>query len=68
VNQSSGKLESPYLFNVVRDPKEESDVMAFNTWVLQPMLKLRTAFEKSLRSDPAPPDPLENICWENNVI
>lgn len=61
VNQSSGKLESPYLFNVVRDPKEESDVLAFNTWVLQPMFKLRASFEKSLRCDPAPPDPLKDF-------
>lgn len=58
VNQSSGKLESPYLFNTVRDPKEESDLMAFNTWVLQPMFKLRAEFFKSLKADPAPPDPL----------
>ncbi|KAM0309259.1 hypothetical protein ACHAPQ_012592, partial [Fusarium lateritium] len=59
VNQSSGKLESPYLFNVVRDPKEETDILAYNTWVLQPVTKLRAAFEKSLRNDPAPPDPLK---------
>ncbi|KAL5605110.1 hypothetical protein FOVSG1_005257 [Fusarium oxysporum f. sp. vasinfectum] len=61
VNQSSGKLESPYLFNVVRDPKEETDILAYNTWVLQPVMKLRAAFEKSLRSDPAPPDPLKGL-------
>lgn len=52
VNQSSGKLESPYLFNL-RDSKEESDILAYNTWVLQPMMKLRTEFEKSLGDDPA---------------
>lgn len=61
VNQSSGKLESPYLFNVIRDPKEESDILAYNTWVLQPILKMRTEFQKSLKNDPAPPDPLKDL-------
>lgn len=61
VNQSSGKLESPYLFNTTRDPKEESDILAYNTWVLQPMMRLRAAFDKSLKTDPAPPDPLKNM-------
>ncbi|KAH7028199.1 alkaline-phosphatase-like protein [Microdochium trichocladiopsis] len=59
VNEGQGKLESPYLFNVTRDPKEESDVLVFNTWVLQPMLKMRAHFAKSLRNDPAPPDPMK---------
>lgn len=40
VNNSKGKLESPYLLNIVRNPKEESNVMAFNTWVLQLRLKM----------------------------
>lgn len=52
VNQSSGRLESPYLFNTVRDPKEESDILAFNTWVMQPMMKLKTESERSLKYDP----------------
>ncbi|OJJ50666.1 hypothetical protein ASPZODRAFT_137817 [Penicilliopsis zonata CBS 506.65] len=59
VNESKGKLESPYLFNVVRDPKEESNVMAVNTWVLQPILRLRAAFLRSLAGDPAPRDELK---------
>ncbi|CAG8925995.1 unnamed protein product [Penicillium salamii] len=61
VNQSSGRLESPYLFNTVRDPKEESDILAFNTWVLQPMMKLKSEFDRSLKYDPAPPDPLKQF-------
>lgn len=36
-NQSSGRLESPYLFNIIRDPKEETDILACNTWVMQPI-------------------------------
>ncbi|GME54755.1 Arylsulfatase A [Neofusicoccum parvum] len=61
VNESTGKLESPYLFNVIRDPKEESDILAYNTWVMQPMMRLRTDFQKSLKNDPAPPDPLKEL-------
>jgi arylsulfatase len=61
VNQSSGKLESPYLFNTTRDPKEETDILAYNTWVLQPMMRLRADFQKSLKDDPAPPDPMKDI-------
>lgn len=61
VNQSTGRLESPYLFNTVRDPKEESDILAFNTWVLQPMMKLKAEFDRSLKYDPAPPDPLKQF-------
>ncbi|RDW84287.1 hypothetical protein BP6252_01877 [Coleophoma cylindrospora] len=59
VNQSSGRLESPYLFNTTRDPKEETDILVYNTWVLQPILKMKAAFDKSLKMYPAPPDPLK---------
>ncbi|KAI1380514.1 alkaline phosphatase-like protein [Hypoxylon crocopeplum] len=59
VNKSSGKLESPYLFNTTRDPKEETDILAYNTWVAQPMIRMRREFEKSLKQNPAPPDPLK---------
>ena len=59
VNCSSGKLESPYLFNLIRDPKEETDILSTNTWVRQPMLKMLAQFERSLKYDPAPPDPLK---------
>ncbi|KAL1909738.1 hypothetical protein Sste5344_004586 [Sporothrix stenoceras] len=61
VNKSSRRLEAPYLFNTIRDPKEETDVIGYNTWVAQPMLKMRAAFENSLRSDPAPADPTKAI-------
>jgi arylsulfatase A-like enzyme len=65
VNDSSGRLESPYLFNVVRDPKEEQDVLAYNTWVRQPMLTMKARFDKSLKNDPAPPDPLKGSFEDN---
>lgn len=57
VNKSSGRLESPVLFHLKRDPKEETNVMALNTWVLQPMFKLRAAMQRSLLHHPAPEDP-----------
>ncbi|VTU32038.1 arylsulfatase [Variovorax sp. PBL-E5] len=52
VNEGKGKLESPYLFNLTRDPKEESDVLAFNTWVLQPVLRMVQAFNDSCKTFP----------------
>jgi hypothetical protein len=59
LNEGQGKLESTYLFNTTRDTKEETDILAFNTWVIQPISKMRAAFMKSLKTDPALPDPLK---------
>ena len=61
VNQSSGKLESPYLFNLLRDPKEETDILAYNTWVLQPIKRMQGEFMRSLKTSPAPPDPWQEV-------
>ncbi|KQP14504.1 arylsulfatase [Pseudorhodoferax sp. Leaf265] len=52
VNEGKGKLESPYLFNLTRDPKEESDVLVFNTWVMGPMLRMVKAFNDSAEQHP----------------
>jgi len=52
VNESKGKLESPYLFNTTRDPKEETDVMTFNTWVRGPILKMVQAFNETCQKFP----------------
>ncbi|VTU41272.1 Arylsulfatase [Variovorax sp. PBS-H4] len=52
VNEGKGKLESPYLFNLTRDPKEETDILVFNTWVLGPMLRMVKAFNDSVESFP----------------
>ncbi|MFA5488899.1 MAG: arylsulfatase [Candidimonas sp.] len=52
VNESKGKLESPYLFNIVQDPKEEHDVLIFNTWVLNPILKMVKEFNDSCTAHP----------------
>lgn len=53
VNEGQGKLESPYLFHLTRDPKEEDNILAYNTWVLQPMFRMRDKFFASLEADPA---------------
>jgi len=52
VNEGKGKLESPYLFNLTRDPKEETDVFIYNTWVLGPILKLVREFQLSFKDHP----------------
>lgn len=60
VNQGQGKLESPYLFNVTRDPKEETDVLVFNTWVMGPMLRMIRDFNASAAAHPhTPPGQLD---------
>ena len=61
VNCSKGKLESPLLFHLIQDPKEETDVAFPNSWALGPITKMVDAFKQSLREFPpiAPgtPDP-----------
>lgn len=61
VNEGKGKLESPYLFNTTRDPKEETDVLVYNTWVMGPMLKIVRAMNESFlqhpNTSPGAPDP-----------
>lgn len=52
VNKGQGKLESPYLFNLLSDPKEETDVLIFNTWVLGPVLKMVNVFNESAKTYP----------------
>lgn len=52
VNQGQGKLESPYLFNLTRDPKEETDVLVFNTWVMGPILRMVRDFNASCLEHP----------------
>lgn len=61
VNEGKGKLESPYLFNIIRDPKEQTNVLHYNTWVLQPMFRLRDKVLLSLKNDPAPKDPMKYL-------
>lgn len=70
IEPSSGKdmlgaiqLEIPYVFNLLADPKEETDVRTANTWVLVPAARAVAEFRKSLKKfpqiEPGTPDPYE---------
>jgi len=49
-------LETPWLFNIKRDPKEETDVAMEDGWVRGPMRRMIMAFQESLRQhQPIPP-------------
>jgi arylsulfatase len=48
-------LEVPYLFNVVQDPKEETDVNSTQGWVRGPMRRMQMAFQQSLEKHPRVP-------------
>jgi arylsulfatase len=57
------KLETPRLFNVRRDPKEETDVSMHNAWVAEPIYRLVHEFRQSLQKyppiPPGTPDPYQ---------
>lgn len=49
-------LEGPYIFNLIRDPKEESDVgNSDGNWVRGPMRRLVVRFNESLKQFPPIP-------------
>ena len=52
VNEGHGELESPYLFNIVADQKEEHNILATNTWVGEPILRLVHDFKASMNDHP----------------
>ena len=54
-NAGANHLETPYLFNLVQDPKEESDVNTTQGWVRGPIRKMIHAFQQSLAGDPPIP-------------
>lgn len=54
-NAGANHLETPYLFNLIQDPKEESDVSSTQGWVRGPIRKMVLAFQASLKA--APPIP-----------
>jgi arylsulfatase A-like enzyme len=55
------KLPLPKLINLLTDLKEERDVVGYNTWVTEPMMKILVEFEMSLKKYPpikaGTPDP-----------
>ena len=54
-NAGANHLETPYLFNLVQDPKEESDVNSTQGWVRGPIRRMILAFQESLEKQPAIP-------------
>ena len=54
-NDGAKHLETPYLFNLVQDPKEETDVNSTQGWVRGPMRKMIHAFQESLKATPPIP-------------
>ena len=55
------QLEVPYLFNVLSDPQEDTDVGTANSWVVVPVSNMTRQFQASLRKyppiPPGTPDP-----------
>lgn len=54
-NAGPVKLESPYLFNLIQDPKEETDVLTPNNWVRGPVRRMIHEFERGLKAHPPIP-------------
>lgn len=54
-NAGAKRLETPYLFNIVQDPKEESDVNSTQGWVRGPIRKMINAFQHTLTDQPPVP-------------
>lgn len=54
-NAGPVKLESPYLFNLIQDPKEETDVLTPNNWVRGPVRRMIHDFEQTLKAHPPIP-------------
>lgn len=52
VNEGKGKLESPYLFNITIDPKEEHDIATVQAWVWTPISRLVADFKESMERYP----------------
>lgn len=62
VNDGAIKLEAPYVFNLIQDPKEETNVASIEAnWVRGILLKMVHEFRKSLKEfppvPPGTPDP-----------
>ncbi|NDH63241.1 MAG: arylsulfatase, partial [Alphaproteobacteria bacterium] len=54
-NEGPIKLETPYLFNLVQDPKEETDANMEGGWVRGPIRRLIESFQASLKAHPPIP-------------
>ena len=54
-NAGPNHLETPWIFNVVQDPKEETDVGNQHSWVRRPLRVLIHEFQESLKEHPPIP-------------
>ena len=54
-NAGAQHLETPYLFNLVQDPKEETDVSTSQGWVRGPIRRLMLGFQDTLKAHPPIP-------------
>ena len=54
-NAGPNHLESPYLFNLIQDPKEETDVHTAASWARTPMRRMIHEFQQSLNAHPPIP-------------
>ena len=54
-NAGPKHLETPWLFNLTRDPKEETDVGTANNWARRPLVLLMRNFQESLKAHPPIP-------------
>jgi arylsulfatase len=54
-NAGPNHLESPLVFNLVQDPKEETDVHTASSWVRTPMRRLIHEFQEGLKAHPPIP-------------
>jgi arylsulfatase len=54
-NEGTRHLETPWLFNLERDPKEETDAAMDDGWVRGPIRRMVMAFQQSLRTHPPIP-------------
>jgi arylsulfatase len=48
-------LESPSIFNLIQDPKEETDISVSTRWVIGPFQKMIRTFQESLKTYPPIP-------------
>jgi arylsulfatase len=54
-NSGPNHLETPWIFNLLTDPKEETDVGTECSWVRGPLRRLILAFQESLKAHPPIP-------------
>jgi arylsulfatase len=54
-NVGPNHLEAPYLFNLIQDPKEETDVHTASSWARTPMRRMIHELQESLKAHPPIP-------------